>query len=98
MEKVIKTLRVNSYSGDFSTIVNGYTVSGTLNVNSEKKIDNLNGNVHYGDNYSANFSAYRSGDKLVYNFGEIHDVETLPELSSAVESVAKAAQAELEEE
>ena len=93
--KIIKTLNAQSYTGNYEASIGGNVVSGTLNTDGKKELNNIYGSVNEGDKLLANFNAYRNGEEFSYNFSEIHDIEALPAIVAAIKETVAAIQEEL---
>ena len=93
--KTIKTLNANSYNGTFEAELTGATVVGSFNTDGGKNLTGINGDVKEGNATIGNFNGWWNGEKMVYNFNGIEDIEKLVLVASSAASALEAVREEL---
>ena len=93
--KVIKTLVAGNYTGTYEAAQAPYTISGTVNTDGQKNLQAINGQVKQGQAPKASFTAYKSGEKFIYNFSDIQELSEMSAITEAVESAVAQVVAEL---
>ena len=93
--KVIKSLNAQNYTGSYEVSGEVYKISGSLNADGQKKLNNISGSVKKGDAMVLTFNAWKNGENFRYNFNDVQDMEELSEATNAIKAAVEAVEAEL---